>query len=85
MSYCRWGPESDVYIYATVDNGPIVCCGCRFQPVNEHDNYPWNDNYETTDPFEMIGHAIDHEFSGDKVPAKVFHRLWREFVDGVGV
>lgn len=37
MSYCRWGPHSDVYMYEHVD-GHVTCCYCRLRKVLPH---PW--------------------------------------------
>lgn len=72
MSYCRKGPESDVYVYQTeVEEGvyEYVCHECP----------AWygNDRYDST-PQGMIEHLRFHQFWGDKVPDSAFIRLSKE-------
>jgi hypothetical protein len=58
MSYCRFGPDSDVYVYSNLD-GKVECCWCALSETRE------------TVPLtreEMLAHLWDHEQAGHKVP-----------------
>lgn len=77
MSVVRWGPDSDLYIYPTVDDGPIVCCGCPLMPpTGTHspvleDTIYEQDDYTCTTWDEMITHVRQHVSHGDTVPEYV--------------
>lgn len=72
MSYCRWGPDSDVYVYPAGHGNRdlIVCCGCALRGDDD------DDVAET--PQQMIAHLDRHVAAGHKVPEAAFERLRRE-------
>lgn len=64
MSYCRFGKDSDVYVYGSQDF--LECCGCAKA-------------FRTKSYSEMINHLKEHvELHGDKVPKRAFDRLKQE-------
>ena len=64
MSYCRQGPDSDVYIWGE-NQGELVCAD--------------NPMFRTTKRSDMINHLIyRHMLSGDKVPDHPILRLLKE-------
>jgi hypothetical protein len=66
VSYCRIGEDSDVYVVKNLDHfgGGWTCfCDSRF-----HGN-----TYDA-----IIMHLIEHRRIGDKVPERVFDRLYAE-------
>lgn len=63
MSFARFGPESDVYLFLSV-NGRLECCGCSLSDK-------WT--YQTTDA--LLAHLDAHEAAGHKVPASARERL----------
>lgn len=67
MAYCRFGPDSDVYLYASIYGG-VDCCG-----VHEGEG-----SFRTNSVDEMIEHLHQHEAKGDKVPPRVIPRLKEE-------
>jgi hypothetical protein len=71
MSYCRFGPDSDVYVYSNLD-GKVECCWCALSETRE------------TVPLtreEMLAHLWDHEQAGHKVPDYATLRLRGEIAD----
>lgn len=70
MSYCRKGPESDVYIYDGADG--IVCCHCLLGP-----DFVTTDDDVTRAANQMLEHVEAHKKAGHKVPAGAIDRLWR--------
>ena len=62
MNLCRFGPESDVYVYES-DEG-MECCGCYFGNGWTHPN-----------PEAMTAHLRKHVAAGHKVPPHVFDLL----------
>lgn len=68
MSYCRWAPDSDVYVYAS-DNG-YVCCACEM--VAE------GNECRLRTRKEMVEHLLCHLGRGDKVPQDAIDRLQEE-------
>lgn len=77
MSYCRWGTDSDVYVYGTQfydkDRGRIIdvilCCDCKLSSAAD-------DYYET--PGDMLAHLLEHRKLGHKVPESALERLREE-------
>lgn len=63
MSYCRFGPESDVYVFPTV-NG-LECCQCR----------ETGDSFFALGHLEMLLHLKRHIEHGDLVPDSAMERL----------
>jgi hypothetical protein len=59
MAYCRFGADSDVYLYASVHGG-FHCCGCRFLES------PDSEVMETAKA--AWSHLRKHLSAGHKVP-----------------
>lgn len=55
MSYARFGPESDVYVYASVA-GHVECCGCLI-----------GDQWDFYSPEDVVTHLSEHVTAGHKV------------------
>jgi len=71
MSYCRFGPESDVYIYST--GKYLVCDTCKIKG---------DKSFATLKYSRMVLHLEEHEALGHKVPKKVSEELTLSFVLG---
>ena len=71
MSYCRFGPASDVYLYPA-HNG-IVCCACR---LND------GESIHGMNRVDALEHLAAHELHGDSVPKHATERLRREVQEG---
>jgi hypothetical protein len=74
MSYCRWGTESNVYVFGLDDdNGKIIyrcqCCAL---------SHAKNDNTDVWTPEEMIAHLEKHRAAGHKVPDRAIELLKSE-------
>ncbi len=65
MAICRFGDESDVYVYEDIGGG-FTCCGC---PIANRADV----NVPTAS--EMIVHLQEHQGLGHKVPAAAFDKL----------
>lgn len=75
MSFCRFGDDSDVYVYQSADahrRGYYVCCACRLGPGDDESGW---DDWRTRRRSEMEAHLREHEARGHKVPSKAFARL----------
>lgn len=59
MSYCRFGNDSDVYLYMHVD-GQHVCCSCRMLDERP-DVYMYNAQ-------SALMHLKGHKTAGHRVP-----------------
>ncbi len=66
MSYCRFGPDSDLYVVAMLDG--YQCVACRMAEV-EYDSWR-GDTLE-----ELTNHMLDHRDMGHKVPRDAIHRV----------
>lgn len=64
MSYARFGPDSDVYVFGTATG--YECCRCAFQPPSSH---------EVATAAEMIAHLREHRAAGHRVPEDAFEDL----------
>lgn len=64
MSYARFGPDSDVYVFLTI-HGVFECCACGLTDV-------WQ-RFDTTDA--LLAHLDEHEAAGHNVPARCRERL----------
>ena len=82
MSYCRFGnPESDAYIYPSIQGG-IVCCACRLLPkIKYPSGYVWYQDFVVDTADEMLTHAIEHNLKDSPVPAYAIERLTKEAID----
>jgi hypothetical protein len=70
MSYCRFGPDSDVYVYASLGD-EWICCACALNEATES----W-ERFAT--PAEMIAHLKKHKGAGHMVPEYAIERLQGE-------
>jgi hypothetical protein len=75
MSYCRFGPDSDVYVYP-VGGGKVECCWCALSETRETVSLTRG---------EMLAHLWDHEQAGHKVPDYATLRLRGEIADPLRV
>ena len=73
MSYARWGPDSDVYVY---ESDGWECCGCELI-------------HHGTDCFATLSalsdHLKEHEKAGHKVPQDCWDRIEYEHRTGCGL
>ncbi len=69
MSYCRWGQDSDVYIFLGEDG--LHCCGCRL-------NGRRGEEFITDMYSEMLSHLDHHKAAGQKVDASALQELAEE-------
>jgi hypothetical protein len=60
MSYCRFSPDSNVYMFACIEGG-IVCCACSMHPN-------LFGSYEFATPAEALVHLHEHRAKGHAVP-----------------
>lgn len=68
MSYVRFGPKSDVYVYQDIDFG-LRCCACIFG------------TFDTRSRAEMIAHLEKHIATNHLVPEGVIERLRGEIAE----
>jgi len=69
MSYCRFGKDSDVYMYMHV-LGHIDCCGCSISQDGLSVAL-----YSKTD---ALFHLVEHIIAGDAVLPRALSRLLNE-------
>ena len=76
MSYARFGPESDVYVFRTSDpkrkQEVWLCMSCSLV-----ENDQWGDSM-FDDRVQMIAHLGAHREAGEKVPQRTINRLMEE-------
>lgn len=70
MAYCRFGDDSDAYMY--YDGKRFCCCTCR---LNMNKDIGWFDNVYETRPREMLIHLTNHITLGGKIPERTLDRL----------
>lgn len=66
MSFCRMGPESDLYIFNHSGFDDVVCFACLLldQSPDVQDVY----NFHTRSLQGMLNHVQEHRDAGDAVP-----------------
>lgn len=69
MSYCRWSPDSSVYVYPGAH--AIVCCACSL-------DRPSRSDFSATRRSDMLAHLEAHHSAGDRVPERATQRLKQE-------
>lgn len=69
MAYCRWGEDSDLYVFMHV-NGVLECCGCFLDKENRM-------SFTAHSTQEMVDHLAEHRTAGHKV-RDIEARLWEE-------
>lgn len=67
MSWARWGPDSDVYVFEDVAGG-VTCCGCSLSGATLA-------SFNASDPSELVAHFAAHLTQGDLVPLGLCVRL----------
>lgn len=76
MSYARFGPDSDVYVYRSMDprtnpkRETWLCCSCIFHREDKN----WADAM-FYDRIKMIAHLGEHRQAGHKVRQRTIDRL----------
>ena len=75
MSYCRFGKDSDVYMYPSMN---IICCACRITPEKFPDGSEWYGNPEFATAEDALFHLRKHRAAGYKVPFYAVRRLRKE-------
>jgi len=79
MSYCRKGPESDVYLYPTTDERDptweVICDGCPLCGTQDDDDPI---NVALHSPQALLRHIAAHQLAGHKVPIAAIVRAMRE-------
>lgn len=68
MSYCRFGEDSDVYVFENIV-GRLECCGCD---LREHGSFL------TKSRTAMLAHLDEHRATGHLVPDYALERLRAE-------
>ena len=74
MSYCRFGKDSDVYMYADSLTGSITCCACQLNPISDG---LWFGS-QTFDHIGALAHLQEHIEAGHLVPEYAIKRLKKE-------
>jgi hypothetical protein len=85
MSYARFGADSDVYVFESVE-GVFECCGCRLHArglaphlIASHPQMLW-EGWRCASRTEMISHLLSHREDGDEVPQSAIDRLSQEIL-----
>ena len=68
MSYCRFGPKSDVYVFP-IKTGEYECCVCALAD---------GENVTLHNITSMLTHLQGHRDAGHMVPEYAFKRLREE-------
>lgn len=71
MSYCRFGDDSDVYVYYACKG--LCCCMCFLNSDREDEHFHKRS--------EMINHLKQHKKRGHKVPPRAMKRLKEEIAE----
>jgi len=72
MAYCRFGIDSDVYLFASA-NGGWECCRCALESSS---GKAVSLRFYTLN--ETVSHMEAHREAGHKVPGSVFEELFNE-------
>ena len=70
MSYCRFGPNSNVYMFESVE-GHWECCGCWL--VSEYGG-----RTKLQSPQAALDHLLEHRAAGHVVPEYAIDALKEE-------
>ena len=76
MSYCRFGRDSDVYMYPSALGG-ITCCSCKLSPVADD----WRRDSQLFSYEDALAHLQEHLKAGHLVPQCAIDRL-KEEIEG---
>ena len=77
MSYCRFGDDSDVYLYEHVD-GFYECCSCRLMKFEKGLPFDMHESKKLLNLSEVLAHLLKHKKKGHKVPDYAFKRALEE-------
>ena len=77
MSYCRFGRDSDVYMYPSALGG-ITCCACKLNPIA--DGLWWGS--QSFSHRDALLHLQAHLEAGHLVPQCAIDRLEEEIEGG---
>lgn len=69
MSYCRFSPDSDLYVVHTRDHFECLACELVLEEYSS-----WRCDTHT----ELYWHLLDHRDAGHKVPVKAITRVLSE-------
>lgn len=75
MSYCRFGDDSDVYLYHHI-NGSYECCSCRLMGFEKGSGM--HKSKKMSNLNEALVHLMKHKKKGHKVPDYAFGRVLEE-------
>lgn len=73
MSYCRMGPDSDVYVFRTFGD-VYSCCACRLSADRQSQSF--------VTAADMLHHLHAHLEADHRVPIRAMKRLRGEASDG---
>lgn len=79
MSYCRMGPDSAAYIFATkrpAGRARIECCGCLLLRDDTGNGYVEFCTYG-----DLLRHINEHRAAGHRIPDRVEERIQREIAN----
>lgn len=74
MSFSRWGPMSDLYLFDHAGFNAVVCLGCSLMPKFTDPGgllfgpEVQNEDFKTRDLNEMLDHIAQHRKAQDVVP-----------------
>jgi hypothetical protein len=74
MSYCRWGPDSDVYLFMAADD-QLHCCHCGLSLPGTRTDFVAKDHRD------MLSHLVRHVEGGHRIPAEAIATLESEAED----
>lgn len=74
MSYARFGPDSDVYVFPTGDGEGTTWITCQHCSLM-HAAAELDDDYIAPDATLMLIHLKAHQAAGHKVPQAALDRL----------
>jgi len=79
MSYCRFGDDSDVYLYYHVDNF-FECCSCRLLGFEKRflPDFEMHKSKKMSNLSEVLAHLMKHKKKGHKVPDYALGRILDE-------
>ncbi len=79
MSYCRFGDDSDVYLYQTV-TGRFECCACKLLGLDRRflPDFELRKSKELGNLAHALTHLMKHKKKGHKVPDYALGRILDE-------
>lgn len=82
MSYCRFGDDSDVYLYEHIDDF-YECCSCRLMKKEIHStglipDFKMHKSKKMLNLNEVLFHLMKHKKKEHKVPDYALERVLDE-------